>query len=296
MAGWLRFNKKVLDRFRKATQRTRYYSPLLELRTSPWGLLGAQTIGTGELRTVVKAVLVRATLNLGEGRIEEAIQDALACHRLGRLICQQPTTMSMMIGLARDREACQADMLIAHHGKLTLEQLTNWRQDLQRLQPLLKMVDMLEAAGRYEFLDGALSVTQYGPKAFQWLSRISGAGKWDDDSRDPDEWLRVPFNRRLVGQLNRVIEWDEVLREGNHRYDLLVAAGRRNTCQERMQAKDTWIQTFLATSTKPKLNLGLTNLQAAQDEGPLQKAVTKSIIDILTDLMPFLRFFIYLFF
>jgi hypothetical protein len=58
-------------------------------------------IGISDLRAVAKAALVRATLNLGEGRIDEAIQDTLACHRLGRLLCQQPTTMSMMIGLAR---------------------------------------------------------------------------------------------------------------------------------------------------------------------------------------------------
>ncbi|MEC7564856.1 MAG: hypothetical protein VX738_04160 [Planctomycetota bacterium] len=284
LARWLDYNEQVLERFRKATRRTRYYSPLLDYREGPMSLLAARMIGTSELRAIAKVALVRATLNLGEGRIYEAIQDALACHRLGRLICQQPTTLSMMTGLAQDREACQADMLIAHHGKLTLEQLTNWRQELQRLQPLLKMVDMLDAAGRYDFLDGALSVAQYGPKAFQRLEQVSGAGNWDDDSTHPHEWLRVPFNRRLVGQLNRVIDWDEVLREGNHRYDLLVAAGRRNTCQERMQAKDKWIQTFLATSTNPKLNLGMTNLQAAQDDGPLQKAATKSIIDILTDL------------
>ena len=280
LARWLDYNEQALERFRKATRRTRYYSPLLDYGEGPMSLLAARMIGTSELRAIAKVALVRATLNLGEGRINEAIQDALACHRLGRLICQQPTTLSMMTGLAQDREACQADMLIAHHGKLTLEQLTNWRQELQRLQPLLTMVDMLDAAGRYDFLDGALSVAQYGPKAFQRLEQVSGAGNWDD----AHEWLRVPFNRRLVGQLNRVIDWDEVLREGNHRYDLLVAAGRRNTCQERMQAKDKWIQTFLATSTKPKLNLGLTNLQAAQDDGPLQKAATKSIIDILTDL------------
>jgi hypothetical protein len=282
MAGWLRFNKKVLDRFRKATQRRRYYSPLLELRTSPWGLLGAQTIGTGELKTVANAVLVRATLNLGEGRIEEAIQDALACHRLGRIICQQPTTWSMIIGLVRDREACQADMLIAHHGKLTLEQLTSWRQELQRLPPLLKMVDMVEVSGRYEFLDGALSVAQYGPKAIQELDRLSGnSSTIGGDPSEPHDWLKVPFNRQLVNQLNRAVDWDEVLRAGHRRYDSLVAAARGNTYQERMQAKDKWIQTFIATSTKPQLNLSLTNLQAAQDDGPLQKAFTKSITDNL---------------
>jgi hypothetical protein len=276
MAGWLRSNKQVLERFRKATQRTRYYSPVLDNSEGLVGMIGNRVMGTHELRAVAKAALVRATLNLGEGRIEEAIQDALACHRLGRLISQSAGTYYPLIGLTLDSEACQADMLIAHRGKLTLEQLTNWRHELQRLPPLLKMVDKLDATGRYDFLDHALLVAQYGPK---------GIGVYD---RDPTvtlasskEWLKVPFNRNLVAQLNHVVDWDEVLREGNRRYDALVAAGRRKTCQERMEARDQWVQAFIPTSTKRK-KMGLTNLQKAQDDGPLQKAFTKSIVDYLT--------------
>jgi hypothetical protein len=278
MSGWLDYNKQVLERFRKATQRTRYYSPLLNNSEGTLGLFGTDVMGTNELRAVAKAALVRATLNLGEGRIEEAIQDALACHRLGRLISQSHGTYFHLTSLTLDSGACQADMLIAHHGKLTLEQLTNWRQELQRLPPLFKMVDKLDTTGRYDFLDGALSVAQYGPKAFEVYDRDTFVSL-----SSSKEWLKVPFNRNLLAQLNRVIDWDDVLREGNRRYDSLVAAGHRKPCQERMKASNKWVQTFIPTSTKRK-EMGLTNLQKAQDDGPLQKAFTKSIIDYLTSI------------
>ena len=277
LAGWLRSNKQVLERFRKVTRRTRYYTPLFNNNDGMLGMIGNGVMGTHELRAVAKAALVHATLNLGEGRIEEAIQDALACHRLGRLISQSPGTYDSLVGLTLDSEACQADMLIAHHEKLTLEQLTNWRHELQRLPPLLKMVDKLDATGRYDFLDGALSVAQYGPRAFE---NYHGDHVTVASSK---EWLQVPFNRNLLRQLNRVINWDEVLREGNRRYDALVAAGRRKTCRERMEARDKWIQAFVPASTKRK-KLGLAYLQKAQDDGPLQKAYTKSIIDYLTSI------------
>ncbi len=278
MAGWLRSNQQILERFRKATRGARYYSPLIPNSEGLLGMRKYSVMGTSELRAVAKAALVRATLNLGEGRIVEAIQDALACHRLGRLISQSPGTYYPLIGLTLDSEACQADMVIAHHGKLTLEQLTNWRQELQRLPPLLKMVDKLDATGRYDFLDHVLSVAQYGPKAFEFYDREPSV-----TVASSKEWLKVPFNRNLLAQLNRVIDWDEVLREGNRRYDVLVAAGRRNTCQERMQARDKWVQDFVPVSTKRK-EMGLTNLQKAQDDKSLNKAFTKSIIDYLTSI------------
>ena len=252
----------------------RYYTPLLNSGVGIRETLGARVIGTSEILHVAKAALVRATLNLGEGRIEEAIQDALACHRLGRLMCQQPSALHMMTGLAREGEACQVDMLIAHYGKLTSEQLTNWRQELQRLPPLPKMVDILEDVERYTFLDCALSIAHYGPKGFPSTDVLTAR---------PDEWLKVPFNRNLVNQLNRVIDWDEVLREGHRRYDALVAAGRNDTCQERLRALDEWKEAF-ATSQNTKLKLGLTNLQKAQDDGLLQKKANESIIDGLSSL------------
>ena len=50
-----------------------------------------------------------------------------------------------------------------------------------------------------------------------------------------------------------------------------------------MQARDKWVQDFVPVSTKRK-EMGLTNLQKAQDDKSLNKAFTKSIIDYLTSI------------
>lgn len=275
LASWLGVNKQVLQRVRQATQRPRFYCPLVGSEDDSFSVMNSAFAGISEMRWLAKAASARVTLQLGEGQIDEAILDSLACHRLGRLVSQTPMTISVMIGNQIDAMACQADMLIAHHEKLSLEQISTWRQQLRRLPPLPKMVDRLEVSERYAFLDGALSVAQYGPIAIDSLLAGSGGVK--------ERLNNNPLYRTLLAQFNRVVDWDEVMREGNQRYDQLVAAGRKPTCQERLQAIDEWNERF-TTLKKSKLKLDAASIQAAQDDKQRQAAVTQLITDTLARL------------
>ena len=172
---WLEYNEHVLTRFRRATLRTRFYNPLVKSEAETMHLTAAWEVGLG-VRALGQAALLRAMLHLGEGRTPEAIEDALAVHRLGRLMYRNPSINGCAFGLATEGRASRTDMLIAHHGKLTLEQLTNWRQRLINLGPLPKWMDAVNVFGRYQFLDGAQSYMMYGPRALATLSGLVGVG------------------------------------------------------------------------------------------------------------------------
>jgi len=279
LSRWLAYNEHVLTSFRRATLRRRFYKPLIKSNDGAWSMLAAQIVGNG-IRDLNQAALLRAMLHLGEGRISEAIEDALAVHRLGRLEFQQLNLPGCLSGLQREGQACRADMLIAHHGNLNFVELTKWRQKLLNLGALPKGMEGVNIGGRYTFLDGAMSVAMCGPRAFQMLERIADGG-YGEDSK---EWLKIPFNRRLVNTINHAVDWDQVLEEGNKRIDLLVSAGRKSTCAERRQAKDAWIQQFSANPRPSESNLPLASLFGPQGDATVQHAITESVINNLSEL------------
>ena len=281
---WLEYNAHVLAHFRRATLRTRFYNPLVKSEAETMQLTVAWDVGSG-VKILGQAALLRAMLHLGEGRTPEAIEDTLAVHRLGRLMYRNPTINGCASGLATEVRACRTDMLIAHHGELTLEQLTNWRQRLINLGPLPKWMDAVNVYGRYQFLDGAQSYMMYGPRGLATLSGLVGVGANVPGSNlPPKEWLKIPFNRRLVNTINYAVDWDQVLEEGNNRIDLLIAAGRKSTCAERRQAKDAWIKQFSAAPRPSKINLPLASLFGPQGDAAVQHAITDSFINILSKL------------
>src|SRR5438046_2237296 len=72
----------------EATKRPGYFNPMVSRKDDKGstGLLGALEPGGQKCRHLAGALLTRAMLHAGEGRHDEAWQDLLACHRLGRLV------------------------------------------------------------------------------------------------------------------------------------------------------------------------------------------------------------------
>jgi hypothetical protein len=88
IAEWLAQNKKPLDLVIDATRRRDYFNPLVPRRTEDrsTGLFEALIPNVQKCREVVAALVCRAMSRISEGDHDEAWQDLLACHRLGRFI------------------------------------------------------------------------------------------------------------------------------------------------------------------------------------------------------------------
>src|SRR5262249_30495273 len=133
LAAWLKANEKPLAVVVEATRRTHYYSPLVPRRTEkgPAPLLGALMPGVQVCRELAAALAARALLRVGEGALDDAWQDLLACHRLGRLVARGGTIIEALVGHAIDAVACRAGLAYLDRGKPGAERIAGCLRDLK---------------------------------------------------------------------------------------------------------------------------------------------------------------------
>jgi hypothetical protein len=112
LADWLKRNEKPLALVIEATRRPEYYNPLVPKRTEDWspGFLAALLPNVQRCRELAAALVCRAMLRVAEGKVDEALQDLLASHRLGRLVARGATLIELLVGLAIDQITNKADV------------------------------------------------------------------------------------------------------------------------------------------------------------------------------------------
>src|SRR5260370_534837 len=98
LADWSKQNEKPLALAMGAIGRPEYFNPLVPKRTDDWspGLTGAFVSSVQLSRHLGTAFACRAMLRVSEGKVDEAWQDLLACHRLGPLIARGCTLIEML--------------------------------------------------------------------------------------------------------------------------------------------------------------------------------------------------------
>ncbi|HUE12624.1 MAG TPA: hypothetical protein VMR25_00545 [Planctomycetaceae bacterium] len=202
VAEWLTSQAKPLDLIVEGTKRPKCYIPLAGSRQA--GLLAVPLPAVQATRLPARALAARAMLRLREGKLSEAEQDLLACHRLGRLVGSAPFLIPALIGIAIDVTACQGDARLMEQGRLTAESALAYQQELRRLASLPVMADVIDGPERFVFLD-QVSIFARDPK-----NAPHGV---------PDIFLRD--------------YWDEILKFGNTQFDKAVAAARLPTAPER---------------------------------------------------------------
>jgi hypothetical protein len=220
-AAWLEVNERSLAMIVEATRRPRRYDPLLATGYPP--VMCTLLPMVQAHRDAARALAARAMLRLGAGRIEEAWQDTLACHRLSRLTSQGGTIIELLVAIAIDGITCRAERAILAQANLTAAQARQTYDDLGRLPPLPKMANAIDLGERYMFLD---CVQMLADRGLAQLGSMVG-GRPEDSSA-------------LGGLLSAagavVIDWDVILRMGNSWYDRFVAAQRKPTRAERLAA------------------------------------------------------------
>jgi hypothetical protein len=211
IAGWLSANDKPLALIVQATQRSHYFSPL----TPPRDKQGAQALvavllpAVQKCRELAAALLARSMLRLGQGNVEGAWQDLLACHRLGRLLARGGTLIEGLVGLAIDAIASAGDLRFLSCAKLDARRLKQCLRDLQRLPPMPPPSEKVDLAERFFLLESVPLIERRGLRYLEGL-----VGTLPADARP------------LAEQILNNVDWDPALRTANRWYDRLVAAMR----------------------------------------------------------------------
>jgi hypothetical protein len=212
VASWLKANKKPLAVVIEATRRPRYFSPLVSRRNKddPSCLIAALLPGVQKCRELAYALASRAMLRVGQGRNEEAWQDLLALHRLGRLVAQGGTLIEGLVGVAIDNITSQADLAFLARAKLSAKQIKDCLRDLQKLPPMPAVADRVDLGERLMGLDSFMMVIRQG--GLGQLRGLIGA-----PGNGPDI---------LEKELRKEVDWDPALLVMNRWYDRMVAAMR----------------------------------------------------------------------
>ena len=222
LAAWLKSNELPLATLTAATQRPRYFSPLVNPTAVPdGGLLELSLPGVHHCRQLARALLARAMWELAEGSQVDAWRDLMTVHRLGRLVGQGPTLIESLVGFAIESLAFQAEFRFLSETKPSTKMLSHYRKQLARLPARASIADKFDLFERLTFLDCAQRVA-HGQLSLQ---TIAGG--------DEDNSLVEKLAERAIAQ---TVDWNELLKSGNKWYDRLAEIAREQDFLERSAA------------------------------------------------------------
>jgi hypothetical protein len=224
-AAWMKANEKPLEKIREASLRPRYYTPMITGDAEYASMISVLLPLTQESRECARLLRAHAMFSIGEGNIEDARRDILACHRLARLVGQGACLVDALVAIAIDGIACKLDVALAQSGKLSPQEAAAFMVELKKLPPIPEMADKVDVSERYMFLD---CVEMIAAKGVDSISALSGGGV----AQAKDTPLKSIISRAIFS----VSDWDAILRMGNAWYDRMVEAARKPTYAERTEA------------------------------------------------------------
>lgn len=224
LARWVEANEEAMDLFVRAGKCSRYYTPYLGDKDEPGPQVMAVLLPVAqESREAVRMLTIRAMYRLGNDDLEGAMEDCLACHRLGRLISQGFTIIEVLVGVACDSIASEVDMGIARHPKLTSTMALKYQKQLEQLPTMHSMADKVDVGERFMMLDVVTSIVQDGPQALTMVADMEGGGGGFGGV------LGKFFTRNSV-------DWNQAATDLNGWYDDIVAGMRKPTRSKRQAA------------------------------------------------------------
>ena len=144
LAAWLEANQTPLEAIIAASRRPRYYSPLIG--DDSGNLLKVTLPAIQGIRNATQALLVRANLQLAEGKTDACWQDLLATHRLARLCGQGFCLVEALVAQSIDASACREDQAICQTVRLSATDALRMQDELNQLAPLPKTADVIDLA------------------------------------------------------------------------------------------------------------------------------------------------------
>ena len=236
-AEWLEVNEKPLALAIEATRRPDYFHPMIARSAAGVRrmLIEALLPTVQKHREIASLLTLRVNWNLGAGKIDDACADALAIHRLGRLVVRGGCFIELLVGIAIDALAHSADAVIFEHGRPTAKQALAYQAELMKLAPITGPADKIALYERFFFLDAVQHSIKGG--------------------------TAVPAGGVIEGltaeEILRAVDWEAVFRKGNGLYDRIETALNKPTRIERLaisKALDADLDKLRAKAKNPKID------------------------------------------
>jgi hypothetical protein len=172
--------------------------------------------------------------------MEDAWQDALACHRLARLIAQGPMLVDGLVAIAIDGIAVNVDCSIAGSDRLTAEQARRFGRQFAELPPLAGVADKIRLGERFVALDAIVDVATSSNS----VAAAAGLGIWMQGI--PPRWTP-----------NQHVDWDAALRLVNFWFDRMAKVAAITLPPEKRKATATVdgdVRQMIAETCGPQLD------------------------------------------
>ena len=211
MARWMDANEKPLKLVRQATLRSRYYHPMLNSGEDgeKFPMIAILLPQAQATRSYARALMVRSMMYLGEGDVGQCTEDLLTMRRLGNHVASGATVVEQLVGIAIVGIAQGQERKMAFSGKLSLEQLVDYRSRMEKHRMKSNMVRSFSECERFMYLDSVQQVMKHGMTA---LSEITGSGGGNSGSQT-----------RMQELMDKVVssstDWSITMKEGNRLYN-----------------------------------------------------------------------------
>jgi hypothetical protein len=181
------------------------------------------------VRGAGRLLLARATNKAGNGDIDGAMDDVLACHRLATQISQCYTMIEKLVGYFMDREASQAGMTILRSGKVNQAQARRMLTELQAVAPLESPMITQTQGERYVALDMAAVLATQGFE--RTIEHIANRTNMSVYSGQP-----AVQEKLTLAKAETSVNWNDVLIRVNAMYDRYIPACQQQTYAQRQKA------------------------------------------------------------
>jgi len=268
LAEWLKANEKQLAVAIEATRRPEYFHPLVSNHKEgeQGSLIGALLPSVQKCRELASSLTTRATLRMKQGKFDDAWQDIMAVHRLGRLLTRGATLIESLVGVAIGAIASNATLGYLDQAKLTPKQALAHLKELRDLPPGRPMADKLDLAERF-----------MGLESLQMIRR-NGLGTLGGLEREPGD---LPSGKPTPEELKALesMDWTPALKAMNTWYDRMGAAMRMKdrAARDKEFAKMNEELVKLKKDATGPLN----SLRLLLEKGEAGQTVTKAIGDTL---------------
>jgi hypothetical protein len=225
-AKWLDASKARLDLMVEASQRSRFYMPLIREREED-SSISILLPHLNEIRGLANALRSRAMLRLGSDDTDGFVADVTALVRLGRLMTQAPTLVEKLVGIGVETMGLDALRIAATGGWLSEKQARGLLAELDATVGLARSVfdsfGLTERTFILEFLQFA--AVHGAAEAEKMLIAFAGGGGGANKAAMVSAAAGSP-----------VKDWNAALKKSNAWYDRIAGIEKETTYAARQVA------------------------------------------------------------
>ena len=228
-AAWLDHNEPYFELLSRAARRGHFYTPMVD-GTEISQLSAVSLLHLYIMKEAMRAIASRAMLRIGESDAAGAWEDIVTLHGLARHLAADPYQTARIDAMEWKVFAYNIEEALLCAQIADETQLEAIAEQHAKIPPLPPLTDVVNVGERYFVLDCLCNAARYGgaAQALEYDDMISAADI-DDDRPVQDWWI------------NRRVNWNNVLRETNDRFDRAAAAITLPDYHQRYQACESLI-------------------------------------------------------